>query len=369
MPPQHQSASATPLTDALSEEIPPHRYSNVGTSLGSGNDHSGTLGCFITIDGPSQGTYALTNGHVALPEQWEKEPKAVNNPPPFSLMKTPNEVHQLHQPSKIDVEKLMGILREDLEIAQDTYKQDRTAFHSRRGGNLSSSESSTLENHTNSIKNSETQIETLRKFDNIFGTVAFSSGRRFEYALSPNRYGFTMDWALVSLDRGRFGDNPVGNSMLPWKMSIDQRNVWNKSKPNDRLGKEFVPRLTGLTRDILNEVRKGDDTYVLKRGRSTGYRGGCINEYQLFSQETGAGGQQLYSTELAVLNLVRENGFSIRGDSGSVVWDKAGNVIGLMHAGAYYGGDGGSDWTAVTPIELVFKDIKALTGAKTITIN
>lgn len=311
----------------MNAETPPHQYSKVGMSLGSGSSNSGTFGCFITIDGPNQGTYALTNGHVALPEQWEKKPKAVNDPPPFSIIQSPNEIHQLHQPSKMDVEILIKHLQDDLQTTEGDLERNKTTFHLRRGGSLSGSKFSILESNSNSIRDLQSKIQSLRTFDNKFGIVAFSSGMRFEYASRPNGYGFTMDWALISLDQGRFGNSMVRNSMLPWDISSKQRSVWNRaaSDTKNHLGPDFMPALTG-TLDIQDEVRKGNDTYVLKRGRSTGYRAGCINEYQIFSQETGANGQELYSTEFAVLNLVRENSFTMKGDSGCVVWNKAGLV-------------------------------------------
>ena len=55
---------------------------------------------------------------------------------------------------------------------------------------------------------------------------------------------------------------------------------------------------------------------------------------------------------------VKGAGFGTAGDSGAVVFDKNGNMVGLLFAG--------NDRTRIsyfTPVEELFNDIKAITGA------
>ncbi len=61
--------------------------------------------------------------------------------------------------------------------------------------------------------------------------------------------------------------------------------------------------------------------------------------------------------------LSREVAFSANGDSGSFVFDNDGKVSGLLWGGLY-----DTFVTFVTPIETVFEDIKAQTGAKEVKI-
>jgi hypothetical protein len=77
----------------------------------------------------------------------------------------------------------------------------------------------------------------------------------------------------------------------------------------------------------------------------------------------------LKSREFVVVSHVRRVGrFGDRGDSGAVVWDKEGRVIGMLFTGQQpHGTEDG--YSLVTPIEDIFEDIKDMLGGNIIDIR
>jgi hypothetical protein len=116
----------------------------------------------------------------------------------------------------------------------------------------------------------------------------------------------------------------------------------------------------------INEIKQAiaDEDHaklrVLKRGRTTGWTAGRINDF-VFNVIRDDG---LITTELGVMNLFNGSDFFCKaGDSGSLVFDRFGGVIGMIH------GCLGYEITYVTPIEVVFEDIKSVTGATRVELD
>lgn len=332
------SARLTTISECLLEEMPPSRHPKVGTSLGSGNDYSGTLGCFITIDGPNSGTYALTNCHVALPEQWNQLPIQRDIPTPFSITDTPGEIHRIDQPAKRDVELVLEVLDSKCDEHIDDLVDLRAIQKIRP---LNGGETTMWNLYKTLLYDTVATIQAVKQFNTKFGQVAFSSGKRFAYPVRPDGPGFTMDWALIRPDKYRFGPTPVNNSMLPFTITPHQMSKWPMETSNEPdysppVDNEdpFEPRFS-RTRDIVGQLKEAQlkepkDKYkelsvrVLKRGRSTGYEAGYINEYESYTLISDSAEPDFTYVELVVVNMPNSNGFIKRGDSGSVVFDMRG---------------------------------------------
>lgn len=90
---------------------------------------------------------------------------------------------------------------------------------------------------------------------------------------------------------------------------------------------------------------------VLKDGGSTGLTIGHVTGMESFIRTEGG----IQSIELAVYNVDRSKPFSKTGDSGSLVVDGSGRMVGLLHAGtrkkrSLQNEDSGVDVTYVTPM-------------------
>jgi hypothetical protein len=93
--------------DSLLEDHP-NRFPKVGSSLGPHGDTfvAGTLGGYVSIDGPREGRYALTNHHVVFSTR-RNNPQSV-----FKLEDNQNghEPPEIQQPASRDLKSLTGVL-------------------------------------------------------------------------------------------------------------------------------------------------------------------------------------------------------------------------------------------------------------------
>jgi hypothetical protein len=87
---------------------------------------------------------------------------------------------------------------------------------------------------------------------------------------------------------------------------------------------------------------------VLKDGNTTGLTVGRVTGIESFVRDDDT---EEESIDLAVYNYDKKSGvFSAKGDSGSLVVDGRGRMVGLLHAGTAKGGLDGADVTYVTPM-------------------
>jgi hypothetical protein len=113
--------------------------------------------------------------------------------------------------------------------------------------------------------------------------------------------------------------------------------------------------------EVKSAIRTGDETRlrVLKRGRTTGWTVGRINEFETAVKHIDG----LATRELVVTNIASDHPFCAAGDSGSLVFDRFGDVVGLLHATIF------PTAALLTPIEAVFEDIKTCTGATKVQLD
>jgi len=96
---------------------------------------------------------------------------------------------------------------------------------------------------------------------------------------------------------------------------------------------------------------------VLKDGNTTGLTVGRATGMESFVRDDDTGDE---SIELAVYNYDRKSGvFSAKGDSGSLIVDGLGRMVGLLNGGSSKAGLVGTDVTYATPLWWLWLMIKA----------
>ena len=96
---------------------------------------------------------------------------------------------------------------------------------------------------------------------------------------------------------------------------------------------------------------------VVKHGLTTGTTIGRVTGMESFTRNVNEYGIRDTSMEIAVLPYGNANGpFSAPGDSGSIVLDRKGRILGMLNGGA--GSIYKTDITYLTPYSYIDKDIK-----------
>lgn len=200
----------------------------------------------------------------------------------------------------------------------------------------------------------EEKAEKSAFFDqgrNILGRVMYASG----YGRRSQRNG-RLDWALIEVYQARQGEN-----------RLPQETVWQKTF----LRKDWCPHqdtFGALLKHPSQSLRTMDlGTRVWKCSTITGVTGGTYSEYRVscsIRRDRHVDNAARRSAELVIVGEVppgsgKRECFAGHGDSGAVVFDHSGRVVGLLFAAQtpqqIQSGDG---YTLVTPIEEVFEDIK-----------
>jgi hypothetical protein len=100
---------------------------------------------------------------------------------------------------------------------------------------------------------------------------------------------------------------------------------------------------------------------VMKYDATEGLTFGLSNTLKSIIRHTGIGGREFISEEWCITSATpaneRQIAFSLKGDSGSCIWDKQHRVAGIMTAGC--GMNGINDVTYAQPIERLLADIRA----------
>ncbi|KAF8270015.1 hypothetical protein EI94DRAFT_854808 [Lactarius quietus] len=191
---------------------------------------------------------------------------------------------------------------------------------------------------------------------------------KIEVSVEP--YKFTKDWALIQLynDKidwttfkgnklwvgGRLSISEYGNTMFPQPQ--DRKNY---SYPEDGLlqAYDFV-REAEMRNPQQLDVHGEKCLLVVKNGLTTGTTVGRVNGLESFRRVYGDYGIGHKSLEIAVLPYDQRHGkFSDAGDSGSVVLDRGGRIVGILTGGS--GPTDETNITYVTPYWWVEEQVKA----------
>lgn len=112
-------------------------------------------------------------------------------------------------------------------------------------------------------------------------------------------------------------------------------------------------RINGIvSKELLAnpDLRDGNNQpclIVLKDGNSTDLTVGRATGMESFVRDDDT---EEESIEIAIYNYDKSGGFSAQGDSGSLIVDGLGRMVGLLHAGTSKGGVEWADVTYATPI-------------------
>jgi hypothetical protein len=195
---------------ALMEDLP-NRCSKVGSSFGPKSDErrAGTLGGYVTINGPKQGRYALTCDHVTFPKNFPS-PSGYGN----RYIQDPANKVAMHQPCMSDLEELSH----ELEWREKGFQRQVDDFRTKKEqaqeglGRFTEGAQRFLDLNLATLLQVSHDVHKSKNFNVDFGNVAFSSGQRVLNL--TGFYGYRMDWSLVDL--------------IPKRFKLDQRLAKNE---------------------------------------------------------------------------------------------------------------------------------------------
>ncbi|KAJ7147595.1 hypothetical protein C8R43DRAFT_889571 [Mycena crocata] len=353
-----------PFTPALGLSIAPLRYPHF----------EGTGALFFRLCKDDSRTAILTCAHVARPP-----PVYHNTGMTHKNTSQPREeVVALGDTGYNNAVKAMKSTIRDLSLSIDIWNN----VLGRLGDPVQGEPTRVTERrqeHINLITKAKKDIQQVKAFnDEVFNCRSTSDQRVIGFVLhsekievSVESHGFTKDWALIELynekiDWASFKGNKVyvggnlsiadfGNTMFP--------------QPADRANCHWYPQdgllqASGVVPDdeIRNpqhlDVHGEKCLLVVKNGSTTGTTVGRVNGLESFTRTYDEHGTKQTSIEIAVLAYDNTRGrFSGPGDSGSIVLDRDGRIVGMITGGA--GPKDEIDITYLTPYWWVEKEIKA----------
>ncbi|CAK7241478.1 MAG: hypothetical protein STHCBS139747_002940 [Sporothrix thermara] len=216
----------------------------------------------------------------------------------------------------------------------------------------------------------------------VLGHVHHSPPRGVNNAKGEPAY--TRDWALIALDRAKFPaayrlENVVDLEMetsrkLHKLINTHIRSVAGAPKPVYNFPPDKLIRLQGIVpvSEMLGRppahnllaTHDGDPhLIVMKRGYTSEVTAGVVLDIQSVTRHF-SGSREVRSHELTVMHISGQraigdstvNNFSGPGDSGAIVFDLKGRIVGMLTGGS--GGHGQIDTTYVTPFKYLQDDIE-----------
>lgn len=202
------------------------------------------------------------------------------------------------------------------------------------------------------------------------GSLFACSGDRRKRSLTMQDrqpdFNSILDWCLISVLPARVGSNEVSGT-TPCILFMQAANltstlyIFTFGTPNMAMRSLFTENSTLINRPREGTLLHNEEFY--KCGRKTGYTSGKYNALdtcRLFRKIVDGKEVDVITIE----HTITGNPFSDRGDSGSLVFDRIGGVVGLI-----FGGHRQSPITFFTHFVDLFEDIKASTGAKDVRIK
>ncbi|CAK7563974.1 MAG: hypothetical protein SEPTF4163_001856 [Sporothrix epigloea] len=199
---------------------------------------------------------------------------------------------------------------------------------------------------------------------------------------------FTRDWALVTLDRQKFPDGYEFENVVDLQSYCSWAICRLLNKHIERFAESPAPpyeyptdnllRLQGVApvADFIgpppsSKSAEGDGrrNFVMKRGSDTGLTAGIVLDIESVTRQCFEGVEE-ESYELAVIHLSNPHEFghglpyefSGLGDSGAVVFDLQGRIVGMLTSGSGWGSV--IDCTYVTPLAKLQPDIEQTLGTR-----
>jgi hypothetical protein len=350
-------------------DIKVHITPTLGTCVSPIGDNSeGTFGFYVTFPDHPGKVFGVTCRHVL-----------------FRLLSHENVIYKYRNPSQprrlviLPGDRFMSVLKEQVIDRRDTQKQ---IFHvaEQSLAILTGEDDDAKWARKNALEQMDSAKETIKGFDQlgqelnnawktpenrIIGHVVFSppigAGEWLEK--------FTVDWCLYEIDRSKirnFAGNVIDlgqdvtldrlskalnpNVMNPYKFSYPLHRQW----PIQNVCVPIEEMMHPQTFDKENNPALS----VLKRGKTTGVTCGVTNEIMSFVRHYSHEMYPFTSKELAVVGI---EGlfipFSARGDSGALVVDAQGRMVGMITGGS--GSSNSTDFTYVTPMVFLLKNMES----------
>ncbi|KAH6958241.1 hypothetical protein DER45DRAFT_214387 [Fusarium avenaceum] len=319
-----------------------------------------TLGCFIELkskNNPEWKKYAITNYHAVRPafDGFRLEPGN-----PGSVVGEPRKDSDLR---KVDRDgfypnkKIRAVPLESPSRAKHNFTiwsiDDDISTWTKRIKELENNQGRDTQAKINDLKSriQTAKVEKQKKLE-FFNNGKQTLGRVYAASGFMRRTADNMrlDWALIDIDEHRQGFNrlpaeevwkehfqdPTAHPYRTFGITLqDQSSFISPNNPGASVWK--VGTVTGPTTAKFNKkkqaCRMSEDSYLqnsMKNYPSTEY---------IFQPHYGGK-------------------FCAHGDSGSIVFDKNGGVVGLFFRGHKINKSFDDGWGMITPIEHVFEDIK-----------
>ncbi|KAF4500075.1 hypothetical protein FAGAP_3737 [Fusarium agapanthi] len=352
----------------------------------SGN---GTLGCYIQIKtktNPAWRTCALTNYHVVRPafngftlapvpgetgsqihapledsdlrkvDEWGYKPSMVANPNhkdknvSEKTLKAPPA--SFDSPSRAKHNLTLAVIDRDLTAAKQREKRARQRLQSTKDGPEKVIVTTNLQKAKERIEALKTKDREKRDFFNEhkaeLGTLLLAAG--FKRKVNGRR----MDWALIAINPGRPWSNNLPN-VKAWASKYDCENAY----PDETFGLPLTEQMRSI--EGSNGVGR-----AFKIGSTTGPSVGKFWDEKVrvtLEEDHYLGDANRLKTKECIFagNSFLAKGeparFCAKGDSGSVVFDELGGIVGLVFRGHKHHNSYNDGYGYVTPIEHVFEDI------------
>jgi hypothetical protein len=129
-------------------------------------------------------------------------------------------------------------------------------------------------------------------------------------------------------------------------------------------GEQQIREIVTLEEVLKKPILDTDEFHsfrVMKHGRTSAWSTGVVNEIKSDLQR----GRGEVSTELCVLDHFSSKQFIQPGDSGCMVLDYLGRIVGFGHGGGFPK-TSGVEFSYVTPVEWLLEDIKSTVDAASI---
>jgi len=180
---------------------------------------------------------------------------------------------------------------------------------------------------------------------------------------------YTQDIAVIEIDTKKIKPNDFPGNFIDLGTKYTPSELRRKMQPpapenpsNFTFPGNRLLRIWGtIPREEMREPKMFDQNgeaciTVLKRGRSTNLTLGRATTFVSYTRKYISENDAAVSKEWVVIPLDKESGgFSAKGDSGSVVVDSLGRIVGMATSGS--GATETSDVTFVTPIDFIMEII------------
>ncbi|KAF9505055.1 hypothetical protein BS47DRAFT_1374340 [Hydnum rufescens UP504] len=359
--------NAAPFTPALGIRIAPLKAPHF----------EGTAALYLRENSQSERVFVLTARHVALP------PPIHNN---RLYTRSNSDSHASSKPAekvillgtqaytKALIEMMGEIEFQSLSI--DVYRNEIEALGDPTDGEDAKITSARRhwQNKVEKARQAITDINALHKKITEHWTKPEQRVVGYVRHAPPMSFGtgpeqFTEDWALIDLDVDKIDWGTFMGNVINLGSRIAPAEFWKKMHPdpNGRSSFKFPVGALLKVKGVVGEddlcrpkqldangepcllVVKNGNTTNVTLGRGTGLESivRTIDEY----------GVQMTSREFAIYPYSRKDGpFSAPGDSGSIVVDGNGRIVGLLTGGS--GATDATDVTYITPYYWLEKRIK-----------